>query len=197
VPGQKPVPEGAVFCLFQSWPKIKTFESLGMGKSSNGNEKIIGIPGISYMIAGYFIDIATYIMSIRFTSKLAVIAFLLHVVWENAQAPLYAGYRSFSQHFSLCLIGTLGDVAITLAVLAFMLLIKKELTRPADFLALAILGLMIAVLIEQHALLVGKWSYAFVMPLLPVVKVGLAPILQMTLLLPLSFYLARTIKFFK
>lgn len=41
-----------------------------------------------------------------------------------------------------------------------------------------------------NALLLGKWSYAPTMPLVPYLRVGLMPILQMTLLLPLSFYLA-------
>ena len=136
-------------------------------------------------------------MIIKYTAKLAVVAFLLHLVWENAQAPLYAGFQSFSQHFSMCLIGTLGDMVITFSVLGFMLLLKKDVTRSADFLALAVLGFIVAVLIEQHALLVGKWGYALTMPILPVLKVGLTPILQMTLLLPLSFYLAKVIKIHK
>lgn len=136
-------------------------------------------------------------MNARYITRLAIAAFLLHVVWENAQAPLYTGYRSFSQHFSVCLVGTIGDVVITLFVLAFMRLLKKDPTRPADFLALAVIGFFVAVGIEQHALLVGKWGYALAMPIIPILKVGLAPIVQMTLLLPLSFYLAKLVKIYK
>jgi len=133
-------------------------------------------------------------MNIKYIAKLAIVAFLLHVIWENAQAPLYIGYQSFSQHFSICLIGTLGDIVITLSVLAFLWVLKKDISRPADFLALAILGFFVAIGIEQHALFVGKWGYALAMPIIPILKVGLAPVLQMTLLLPLSFYLAKLIK---
>lgn len=133
-------------------------------------------------------------MNTKYIAKLAVIAFLLHVIWENAQAPLYVGYQSFSRHFPICLIGTLGDVVITLFVLVFLWLLKKDITRPADFLGLSIIGFFIAVVIEQHALLAGKWDYALAMPIIPILKVGLAPILQMTLLLPLSFYLAKSAK---
>jgi len=133
-------------------------------------------------------------MNTKYMAKLAIITFLLHVIWENAQAPLYAGYESFSQHFSMCFVGTIGDVVITLSILAFLWLIKKDVSRPADFLALAIIGFIVAVVIEQHALLTGKWSYALTMPIVPILKVGLAPILQMTVLLPLSFYLAKLVK---
>lgn len=133
----------------------------------------------------------------RYIITLAIVAFLLHVVWENAQAPLYAGFQSFSQHFSICFIATIGDVVITLSVLAFLRLLKKDVTQITDFIGLAIIGFIIAVVIEQYALLAGKWSYARTMPIIPLLKVGLAPILQMTLLLPLSFYLARLTKIYK
>ena len=90
--------------------------------------------------------------------------------------------------------GTIGDVVITLSILAFLWLIKKDVSRPADFLALAILGFVVAVVIEQHELLTGKWDYVLAMPIVPILKVGLAPVLQMTLLLPLSFYLTKLVK---
>lgn len=137
-------------------------------------------------------------INIKYITKLTVVAFLLHLIWENAQAPLYAGYQSFSLHFPMCLIGTIGDVIITLLVLAFVKLLKRDISQTrGDFLGLAIIGFLVAVLIEQHALLAGKWSYALAMPIVPILKVGLAPIVQMMLLLPLSFYLARSTKIIK
>lgn len=126
----------------------------------------------------------------KYLAALTFVAFLLHVVWENAQAPLYAGYQSFSQHFSICFVGAIGDVVITLFVLAFIWLLKKDKPQTiSDFLALAIVGFIVAVAIEQNALLAGKWSYAPAMPIIPWLNVGLAPIIQMTILLPLSFYI--------
>lgn len=116
----------------------------------------------------------------------------MHLFWENAQAHLFAGYSSFGQHLPMCFIGTIGDVVITLFVLVFMWLLKKDTPQTiADFLALAIIGFIVAVAIEQHALLVGKWDYASAMPVIPWIKVGLTPIMQMTILLPSSFYLAK------
>ncbi|MBI4085059.1 MAG: hypothetical protein HY432_00950 [Candidatus Liptonbacteria bacterium] len=142
----------------------------------------------------YFLAIPKRNMKTKYIATLAIIAFLVHIIWENAQASLYVGYESFSQHFPMCLIGTVGDVAITLLVLAFMRLLKEDVTQATDFLALAMMGFVIAVAIEQHALLTGRWGYAPAMPIIPILEVGLTPIMQMMLLLPLSFYLANLAK---
>ncbi len=84
------------------------------------------------------------------------------------------------------------DVIITLLVFAFLRLIKKDLPQTiSDFFCLAIIGLIIAIAIEQNALLAGKWNYAPSMPIIPGLKVGLIPVIQMTVLLPLSFYLTQ------
>lgn len=131
-------------------------------------------------------------MKIRYIITLIAAALLLHLLWENAQAPLYAGYSSFSQHLPICSIGAIGDVVITLLVFGLMWLIKKDIPRTAsDFLALAVIGFVIAVGIEWRALLFGRWSYTDAMPIIPWLNVGLTPIIQMTILLPLSFYLAK------
>ena len=125
---------------------------------------------------------------------LSLTAFILHVIWENAQAPLFQGYASFSQHFSACLVGTVGDVAITLFVYVLVALLKNDFNWIAslnkkDIAGLAVVGLFIAVGIEWRALLFGRWAYTDAMPLLPYLKVGLSPIIQMTLLLPLSVFI--------
>lgn len=131
-------------------------------------------------------------MKTRYILTLTIVAFLLHLIWENAQAPFYAGYQSFSQHFSICFVGAIGDVVITLFVLAFIWLLKKDKPQTiADFLTLAIIGFIVAVAIEQHVLLVGKWNYASAMPIIPYFRVGLMPTLQMVFLLPLSFHLTK------
>jgi len=62
-----------------------------------------------------------------------------------------------------------------------------------DILVLAIIGFFFAVGIEQSALLLERWGYTDVMPIVPYLQVGLLPVLQMTLLLPLSIYLTKII----
>lgn len=127
---------------------------------------------------------------------LSLIAFIVHGIWENAQAFLFEGYGSFAEHFPVCTGATLGDVAITLFVYIVVALLKNDFNWIAalnkkDVAALAVVGFFIAVGIEWRALLFGRWAYTDAMPLIPYLKVGLTPILQMILLLPFSVYLTK------
>ncbi|OGG43848.1 hypothetical protein A3G50_03040 [Candidatus Jorgensenbacteria bacterium RIFCSPLOWO2_12_FULL_42_11] len=133
-------------------------------------------------------------LNTRYFFLFIIISFALQIVWENLQAPLYAGFVSFSGHFPMCFWAAIGDVIISVGVLLFVILLKQASPmkfNKNDFIALAIIGFVIAVAIEQNALLAGKWGYNSAMPLAPYFRVGLAPVSQMTLLLPLSFYLAQ------
>lgn len=127
-------------------------------------------------------------------TTLSFIAFGIHLVWENVQAPLFAGFSSFGQHFFICFLGTIGDVIFTVVVYLIISVLKSDFgwvvrLNKADILVLAIVGFFFALGIEWRALLSERWAYADSMPLLPYFHVGLTPVLQMTLLLPLSFYL--------
>ncbi len=134
---------------------------------------------------------------------LSLTAFVLHVIWENIQAPLFQGYMSsFVQHFPKCLIGTIGDVVTTLFVYFIVALLKNDLNwistlNKKDIVVLTVIGFFIAVGIEWRALLFGSWAYADTMPIIPYLKVGLVPIIQMILLLPLSIYLTKKIAYEK
>ena len=133
---------------------------------------------------------------------LSLIAFILHLIWENAQAPLFQGYASFAAHFPICLVGTVGDVVITLVVYFSIALLKNDINwiftlNKKDFVILAVIGFFIAVGIEWRALLFGRWAYIEVMPIIPYLEVGFIPIIQMTFLLPFSVYLTKEIIAYK
>lgn len=132
----------------------------------------------------------------RFIVILVISAFLMHLFWENTQAPLYAGYSSFGQQFPMCFFATIGDVIFTVLVYLGIGLLKKDFEWIArinkrDIFVLATVGFFYAVGIEWRALLFAQWNYALAMPIIPWFNVGLTPIIQMTMLLPFSFYLAR------
>lgn len=131
---------------------------------------------------------------VRILATISSIAFALHLVWENAQAPLFAGYTSFGQHLPICLYGTVGDVLITLIVYSLISLLKKDLLWPLkrtayNLLALTVIGFFAAAAIEYRALALELWSYTSAMPIIPYLQVGLSPLAQMTILLPVTFYL--------
>ena len=123
---------------------------------------------------------------------IGLIAFALHFIWENAQAPLYQGYTHFLDHLSICSVATGGDVLIVLFVFGGFALFYRNAYWLSDMNAmhiiiLAIIGALIAVAIEAFALHSGRWIYADTMP--TVGNIGIFPILQMTIILPLTFYL--------
>ncbi len=85
--------------------------------------------------------------------------FILHLLWENLQAPLYASFTSLRDHFWICF---KAAWAITLLI-----------------------GVLLAVSFELWAVYVDqRWQYTQSMPLIPVLQVGLTPVLQM-LIIPL------------
>lgn len=123
-------------------------------------------------------------------------AFIQNLIWENVQASLFAGYSSFVQHFPMCFFATIGDVVFTLLIYLGVGLLKNDFwwiaqVNKKDILVLAAIGFFYAVGIEWQALLFEKWRYANTMPIIPYLKIGLTPVLQMTILLPLSFYLVK------
>lgn len=133
----------------------------------------------------------------RPTATLALLAGLsagLHLIWENTQAPLFAGYQNFWQHFWICLPATAGDTLFTLVVYGVGVAATKNprwIARlaPPRVVGLAALGALAAVANERLALSAGRWGYTPAMPLLPNLAVGLTPVLQMAILLPLTFWL--------
>src|SRR3989344_892529 len=63
--------------------------------------------------------------------------------------------------------------------------------RGVDYALISLLGLCVAVLVEYKAMLMGLWEYAPAMPTL--FGLGISPLLQMAVLLPLSAYISRGI----
>ncbi len=121
------------------------------------------------------------------------VGFATNVIWENAQAPLYHGYSNFWQHLSICSLSTLGDVLIIFILYAFVVIIRRDKywvsnIRTSDVLTLFVLGGLVAIGIERWALATDRWEYTTMMPLIPMLQVGLLPVLQMIILPICTFY---------
>lgn len=125
---------------------------------------------------------------------LVAVAFILHFVWEMAHIPLYTGYEALGTGMSLTLLATAGDVLYTLAAVLLVALFKQNFkwiraAKPSDYVGLGVLGFCIALFVEYKALALHRWAYTAAMPLFA--GVGVSPLLQMTLLLPLSVFGAQ------
>lgn len=133
----------------------------------------------------------------RAYALLAVCAFVLHILWERSHIALYTGYETMKGVLPVYLFATLGDVAYTLGAVVLIALFKGSWTwfrepQLRDFAGLAILGLSIALFVEYKALALGRWEYTDAMPLLGVI--GVSPLMQMTILLPLSVFLVAVVE---
>ena len=129
------------------------------------------------------------------------VAFLLNLIWENAQAPLYQGYVSFWQHFWICLPASLWDAGYITLVYAAIALLKKDWNwfskdRRFNVPLVAALGLLTASVVELDALLKNKWAYSAAMPLVPIIHVGLTPFLQLAITSLLAYTIVERLRNF-
>ena len=155
------------------------------------------IPGIAVML-----DILLYVFLLRYTNQkkmykrfvIATIlfAFFFNVAWEILQIPLFKGGVYEWHHILFCALASVADVIMVLLIyFGFALIYKNALwvknlnTNRVILLILA--GGAGAVLAEVWQVSIGTWSYASAMPLIPVVNVGLSPVLQF-MLLPFFIY---------
>lgn len=109
---------------------------------------------------------------------------------------LYTGYEDLSPYFPITIWATLGDVLYTLLIALFFVVIKSDSgwiakATKKDYGALAAVGFLLALFVEYKAQFFGLWQYGEAMPIIPFLGVGLTPIVQMALLLPVSVFLAK------
>ncbi|UCF96547.1 MAG: hypothetical protein JSV89_15400 [Spirochaetaceae bacterium] len=124
------------------------------------------------------------------------VAFIINYVWEMLQMPFYER-MSFADPASYlqCVQASFGDANIIIAIFGLGLFMFRNWEWPKPLTLwklayLAVIGGSIAVSIELFALKAGKWRYSSLMPLLPLVRVGLIPFLQLLILPYLSYSIA-------
>jgi hypothetical protein len=117
-----------------------------------------------------------------------------------AQMPAFvemAG-RTWRQTALACTAATLGDVFMTIAICGIGALAAGDLRWGLSgkwnvYVTTALLGGLSAAAFEWFAQATGRWTYYAKMPIVPGLKLGVWPMLQLTLLTPLSFWTARGI----
>ncbi|MFL6289268.1 MAG: hypothetical protein ACJ759_00040 [Thermoanaerobaculia bacterium] len=107
--------------------------------------------------------------------------------WEMLQMSLYG---KFEGGWWGCFQAALGDVVILALLYGLMACAAEgwawfERLSRWRLLLLALLGFLVAVVVELRALLEGAWSYSAAMPRMPFLNVGWIPVLQM-IVIPLG-----------
>ncbi len=112
--------------------------------------------------------------------------------WEMAQMRAYASLadRDWSSSILPCTVAALGDAALTLVIFGVALALTKVLRLPLTVVS-ALQTVPTAVLLEKLGLARGSWAYSEDMPIVPLLRVGLLPLLQLTLLVPASIVAAQ------
>src|SRR5687767_13460588 len=127
---------------------------------------------------------------------LFVIAFLINWPWEMIQMGLYEGWGQIPWTESLlgCSLAAAGDAGLTVLLRGLGRLVVQprkpiRASRGRFYLALGLLGVTSAAVIEWAALKLGLWSYAPSMPIVPGTGIALVPLAQLAALVPLATWL--------
>jgi len=122
-----------------------------------------------------------------------ILAVIVNYPWELAHSPLYEDMSDFSLASWYCFVASLGDGLLVLLIFGagWMALRRSDwFANPGrrGYLLMLAAGLVIGVVVEWAAVhVMGQWTYAPRMPLIPVLNIGLTPVAQMLALPPLIF----------
>jgi len=128
---------------------------------------------------------------------LLLVAFALHLGWEFVQCQPFFVHGSVPPTVPGMLAATAGDLGLTGLAYAGTALAAGSWGWPAGrwgarvWLSLMGWAIGLGLFIEWRALNTGRWAYNDAAILLPGTSVSALPILQLVLLFPLSFALAR------
>lgn len=129
----------------------------------------------------------------QFIVVLFVVAVLANYMWELLQSPFYAGMQINARTFGHCFLASLGDGVIVLFIyfLDWLTFRRREPSGPPARWRLAAMlstGFVVGAMVEWIGVYaLHRWSYNDAMPMLPVLRIGLMPILQLVILPPIIF----------
>lgn len=136
------------------------------------------------------------VSNIRFFALLLIVGFPVNLVWENLHATLYAGYQGIQQFWWLCFTMSVKDVGWIILLYGVVVVARRDILwiskrTLVDICVVIGLGTLLAVSVESHALITGRWAYGPYMPLIPFTQIGLTPVLQMMILPIMSMLIAE------
>ena len=116
-------------------------------------------------------------------------AFLLNFVWEYLHSALYVSYQGEAITGIILFRAALFD-AVLITIFSYFFLSLFPTGRKKEGAVIFVFVLFaFAVLLEKWALGNGRWVYADTMPIIPLLKVGLTPAIQLGLLGYISFFI--------
>ncbi len=126
---------------------------------------------------------------------LFIVAVLLNYPWERVQSQLYVSPSGTAIPWWLCVAASLVDGLFLLFVLWVGLVLWGDrvwILHPGmrGYLLMVIAGVLFSVGVEWTTVSVMRWwTYGDRMPLVPGLRIGVAPLAQMLVLPPVIFFL--------
>jgi len=155
------------------------------------------IPGIALVtVIILYVQLLRYFNNRNVFKRLSYLiiasSFLFNFAWEMLQMPLYQGMKLNMPTTMFCGVASIADVLMVLLLYyAFAVIYKDPFWvqhfTPTRILLLMVVGTIGAILAEMLHLSTGSWKYSESMPIIPIGKVGLSPVLQF-MILPLLSY---------
>ncbi len=110
-----------------------------------------------------------------------ILGFVFNLVWENLHQFLYVSYKGAPITEIVLIRAAFFDAAIVFILIFLLELLPKSFRSRFSWL-LIVDGFIFAVILEWWALARARWVYSPMMPIIPVVNVGLTPAIQLGLL---------------
>lgn len=108
-----------------------------------------------------------------------LLAFVLNAIWENIHSFLYNNYMGGQVTEYILLRASLFDaILITMILLPF---VYMSSLRNKSWMIIVI-GTIVSILNEWYGLETGRWVYNELMPIIPIIKTGITPTLQLGIL---------------
>ena len=131
-------------------------------------------------------------------ASFALFGFLVNYPWEFLQSPFFTGMTTMPNlvGVAMCTKAAFVDAALLVASFWIVGIFTRNrrwwlLGTRSRSLAFTGIALVAALLLERIGVAQRDWVYSDLMPVIPVLGVGLVPVLQWTVLPPLVLGLVR------
>ncbi|MCF6276474.1 MAG: hypothetical protein L3J07_01350 [Candidatus Magasanikbacteria bacterium] len=125
-----------------------------------------------------------------------LIGFAINSVWEISHSFLYSCADNLKEHIPMLIRATFWDAGFITVLYLFIAFLKEDINwvkkiNKKDIVLILFIGFLSATAVELHSLYLGKWGYRESMPLVPYLKVGLTPFLQLAVTSLATFCIFR------
>lgn len=125
---------------------------------------------------------------------LALFGFLYHFVWEMWQIPFYNEMMA-AAHWDgvvFCTQASIGDAAIVVMCYwgVSVFFGRNWVNRPhlREVIVFMVFGVLTTIVLEKVNTGIGRWRYSLGMPKIPLIGVGVIPIIQWVVAIPMILF---------